>query len=154
MDHSHQHIKCNYSLKILIKTKTYLDYNTTLPGYCPIFLLPFVAKLLKWATYTCCLKFLISSLLNLLQIWLLEPFQSVTNDIHVAIIKCLFLVLIILGKSDITDHPSFSKNFLDFWDQTPDFSYLTGSSQSPVLVSLSPQILNVEGLQESDGDYT
>lgn len=132
-----------------MKTKIYLDYDTPF-SYCPISLLPFLTKLLKRAVCTCYLKSLAShSLESSPNMAFTTILVKVTDDIHVARIKCQFTVLVLLGKFVVTEHlPSVKTLFTGLLEYyIPDFS-LTSLVLSAQFLLISP-ISKYGGLQGS-----
>lgn len=80
---------------------------------------------------------------------------QVTNDSHVATIKCQFSVLILLAKFDITDHPSVNTYFtwlLRYHILGFSLTSLARYSQSPLLVPHLPKTQTLKGCRDQTLD--
>lgn len=124
IDCSHQHTSdCNFSLKISMKTKIYLDYDI-LSSYGPISLLPFLAKLLK--SYI----FLLSQIhLPLSRIFSKSSFHHRCQKSLMTSMLPQFTVLVLLGKFVVIDQASFCENSLHLTSRIPHpwFFFLVSS---------------------------
>lgn len=131
-----------------MKTKIYLDYDIP-SSYCPISLLPFLAKLLKRAVCTCYRKSLAShSLESSPNMPFTTILVKVTDDIHVARIRCQFTVLVLLAKFVVTDHLRSVKTLFTrlLGYHIPDFSLTSLVLSAQFLIS---PISKYGGLQGS-----